>query len=154
MAIGVRLGFTKRRVSAILTKMRQCGEIGVRPVALRSLQAEMPSKPRLPANAIPAVLLQMAQGMSYRDIARHWQMSRGEIYGCSFADDGTVLASPELSDAARTALGIQRAPPLPNLRDVHRANLAAHRTRHGFSGGFKNRCGVTGAFNYGTKVLV
>src|SRR5271170_7427732 len=50
----------------------------------------------------------------------------------SFADDGTVLASPELSSAARTALGIEGASPLPNLRDTHRANLAAHRARHGF----------------------
>jgi hypothetical protein len=48
----------------------------------------------------------------------------------SFADDGTVLASPELSPAARTAIGIERAPRLPNLRDAHRANLAAHRARH------------------------
>ena len=51
----------------------------------------------------------------------------------SFADDGTVLASPELSAAARTALGIESAPRLPNLRDAHRANLAAHRTHHRFS---------------------
>jgi len=51
----------------------------------------------------------------------------------SFADDGTVLASPELSAAARTALGIESAPRLPNLRDAHRANLAVHRARHGFS---------------------
>ncbi len=49
----------------------------------------------------------------------------------SFADDGTVLASPGLSAAARTELGIERAPPLPNLRDVHRANLDTHRHRHG-----------------------
>jgi predicted restriction endonuclease len=49
----------------------------------------------------------------------------------SFADNGTVLVSPELSPAARTALGIERAPQLPNLRDAHRANLAAHRTGHG-----------------------
>jgi hypothetical protein len=52
----------------------------------------------------------------------------------SFANDGTVLASPDLSAAARTALGIERAPLLPNLRDAHRAHLAAHRARHGFSG--------------------
>jgi HNH endonuclease len=52
----------------------------------------------------------------------------------SFADDGTVLASPELNAAARTALGIENVPPLPNLRDAHRLNFAAHRTRHGFSG--------------------
>jgi hypothetical protein len=51
----------------------------------------------------------------------------------SFADDGTALASPELSARARTALGVENAPPLPNLRDAHRANFAAHRARHGFS---------------------
>ena len=51
----------------------------------------------------------------------------------SFANDGTVLASPELTAAARTALGIEKAPRLPNLRDAHRANLAAHRIRQGFS---------------------
>jgi hypothetical protein len=52
----------------------------------------------------------------------------------SFANDGTVLASPELSADARTALGIERAPRLPNLRDAHRVNLGAHRVRHGFAG--------------------
>lgn len=52
----------------------------------------------------------------------------------SFADDGAALAGSELSSAARTALGIEKAPRLPNLRDVHRANLAVHRARHGFSG--------------------
>ena len=51
----------------------------------------------------------------------------------SFANNGTVLASLELSDAARTALGIEQAPRLANLRDAHRANLAAHRAQHGFS---------------------
>jgi hypothetical protein len=50
-----------------------------------------------------------------------------------FANDGTVLASPELSAAARTALGIEKAPRLPNLRAAHHANLASHRARHGFS---------------------
>ncbi len=51
----------------------------------------------------------------------------------SFADDGTALASRDLSDAARAALGIEQAPRLANPRDVHRANLAAHRAQHGFS---------------------
>jgi len=51
----------------------------------------------------------------------------------SFADDGTVVPSPGLTAAAPTALGIERAPRLPNLRDAHRANLAAHRARYGFS---------------------
>jgi hypothetical protein len=50
----------------------------------------------------------------------------------SFANAGTVLVSPELSTAARTALGIERAPQLPDLRDAHRASLAAHRARHSF----------------------
>jgi hypothetical protein len=50
----------------------------------------------------------------------------------SFADDGTALASPGLSIAARTSLDIERAPRLLNVRDAHRANLAAHRARHGF----------------------
>jgi len=52
----------------------------------------------------------------------------------SFADDGTVLTSPELSSAARTALDLERGPQLSNLRDAHRANLAAHRARHSYSG--------------------
>ena len=49
----------------------------------------------------------------------------------SFADDGTALASPELSAAARTALGIEDALRLPDLRETHLTNLAAHRARHG-----------------------
>jgi HNH endonuclease len=53
----------------------------------------------------------------------------------SFADDGTALASSELGAAARTALGIDSAPRLSNLRDAHRANLAVHRAQHGFSSG-------------------
>jgi len=52
----------------------------------------------------------------------------------SFADDGTVLAGPALSPASQAVLGIERAPQLANLRDPHRANLAAHRARHGSSG--------------------
>ncbi len=50
----------------------------------------------------------------------------------SFGDDGAALAGPGLSDAARRALGFDRAPWLPVLQDSHRANLAVHRTRHGF----------------------
>ena len=50
----------------------------------------------------------------------------------SFADDGTVLASPRLSEATRNALGLTAAAPLPGLRDGHRANLALHRARNGF----------------------
>jgi hypothetical protein len=51
----------------------------------------------------------------------------------SFAPDGTVLASPQLSAAARTVLAVEREPRLPDLREAHRANLAVHRGRHGFS---------------------
>jgi predicted restriction endonuclease len=50
----------------------------------------------------------------------------------SFADEGTALVSPSLSEVARTALGVDRVPPLKGLRDGHRKNLAAHRARHGF----------------------
>ena len=50
----------------------------------------------------------------------------------SFSDDGTVLASPQLSETARKALGVATAPTLTGLRDAHRANLAPHRARNGF----------------------
>jgi hypothetical protein len=50
----------------------------------------------------------------------------------SFANDGTPLASPNLSQIARTALGLGAVPPLRDLKDAHRANLLLHRTRHGF----------------------
>jgi hypothetical protein len=50
----------------------------------------------------------------------------------SFADDGTVLASPQLSETARSALRLGRSPPLSELRAAHRTNLAIHRTRNGF----------------------
>jgi predicted restriction endonuclease len=49
----------------------------------------------------------------------------------SFTEDGRPLASPQLSEIARTALAIELAPTLPGLRDAHRKNLAAHRSRHG-----------------------
>jgi HNH endonuclease len=48
----------------------------------------------------------------------------------SFADDGTALASSELSAAAQTALGVDTAPRILNLRGGHRGNLVVHRTRH------------------------
>jgi HNH endonuclease len=51
------------------------------------------------------------------------------------ADDGTALASPKLSAAARAALGLDGAPRIPNLRDGHRTNLANHRARYGFPSG-------------------
>lgn len=50
----------------------------------------------------------------------------------SFADDGSVLVSPSLSEVARTALGVERAPRLKGLREEHRRNLAAHRARYGY----------------------
>jgi hypothetical protein len=50
----------------------------------------------------------------------------------SFADDGEVLVSPQLSESARQALGIATAPRLDGLRDAHRANLALHRARNRF----------------------
>jgi hypothetical protein len=50
----------------------------------------------------------------------------------SFADDGSVLVNPQLSETARLALGVATAPSLTALRDEHRANLALHRARNGF----------------------
>jgi hypothetical protein len=50
----------------------------------------------------------------------------------SFADDGTPLASPRLSDLARGVLGVDTAPPLRGLQGAHRANMAIHRARHGY----------------------
>jgi hypothetical protein len=50
----------------------------------------------------------------------------------SFADDGSVLASPRLSETARRALGVSSAPRLVGLRDAHCTNLAVHRTRNSF----------------------
>jgi hypothetical protein len=50
----------------------------------------------------------------------------------SFGNDGTARASSSLGAAARRALDIETAPALGALRDAHRANLAAHRIRHGF----------------------
>jgi putative restriction endonuclease len=51
----------------------------------------------------------------------------------SFADDGTALPNPGLSTAARTVLGIESVLRLPNLREAHLTNLAAHRARNGLS---------------------
>jgi len=47
----------------------------------------------------------------------------------SFADDGTVLRSPDLTTSAAAALKVETAPPLQPLTDLHRANLARHRVR-------------------------
>lgn len=49
----------------------------------------------------------------------------------SFADDGTVLVSSQLSDNARKTLGVGSVVPLRGLRPAHCQNLAVHRTRHG-----------------------
>jgi hypothetical protein len=53
----------------------------------------------------------------------------------SFADDGSVLISPQLSKAARSALKVETAPALADLREAHVANLAIHRARNGFAAG-------------------
>src|SRR6476620_998169 len=53
----------------------------------------------------------------------------------SFADDGSPLASPRLSEAARKTLGLDAALPLRGLLEVHRSHLGVHRARHGFSEG-------------------
>jgi hypothetical protein len=50
----------------------------------------------------------------------------------SFTDDGAVLASPQLSEKTRTALGLSTAPRLRGLRAAHYLNLALHRTRYEF----------------------
>jgi HNH endonuclease len=50
----------------------------------------------------------------------------------SFADDGTVLASPHVGERARDVLGLSTAPRLIGLHGEHRVNLALHRTRNGF----------------------
>jgi putative restriction endonuclease len=50
----------------------------------------------------------------------------------SFADDGTPLFGPNLSETARKTLGADAVSPLCGLRPSHRVNLAAHRSRHGF----------------------
>src|SRR5262249_26248217 len=50
----------------------------------------------------------------------------------SFADNGSVLASSQLTEASRKALNLDAAPPLAGLRDAHRVNLAIHRSRNEF----------------------
>jgi putative restriction endonuclease len=50
----------------------------------------------------------------------------------SLADDGTPLVGPKLSEAARKTLGVDAFSPLGGLHASHRANLAVHRSRHGF----------------------
>jgi hypothetical protein len=50
----------------------------------------------------------------------------------SFADDGTVLVSAQLSENAKNTLGINNVLALTGLRRGHLANLAVHRERNGF----------------------
>jgi len=50
----------------------------------------------------------------------------------SFRDDGGVLISSKLGEAARAALSADLVQPLSGLRTIHRTNLASHRARHGF----------------------
>jgi hypothetical protein len=50
----------------------------------------------------------------------------------SFADNGSLLASSQLSETSRRALDLDNISPLTGLRDAHRANLALHRARNGF----------------------
>jgi hypothetical protein len=63
-------------------------------------------------------------------------MARGEARKRGTAVPGSwrrpSLASPQLSDAARHALGLDAAPSLNGLRQAHKAKLAAHRARNGF----------------------
>lgn len=49
----------------------------------------------------------------------------------SFADDGTVLRSPQLTTPTAEALDLDAVLPLAPLTDQHRQNLKRHRTRHG-----------------------
>jgi putative restriction endonuclease len=50
----------------------------------------------------------------------------------SFADDGIAMASPRLTIASAAALGMNKAARLTSLTGAHRANLAWHRSLHGF----------------------
>jgi hypothetical protein len=50
----------------------------------------------------------------------------------SFAEDGTILRSPQLTDEAAAALNLDSAVPLAPLTDLHRHNLSRHRARFGF----------------------
>lgn len=51
----------------------------------------------------------------------------------SFSDDGVVMPTPGLSDAAADALGLEAVQPLAGLTDKHRANLKRHRVRAGLA---------------------
>ncbi len=47
-----------------------------------------------------------------------------------FADDGSVLTSPDLSGPARQVFGVSAQRKIDGLSDVHLTNLARHRQRH------------------------
>jgi hypothetical protein len=49
----------------------------------------------------------------------------------SFANDGTPLRSDKLTPEAVAALNLDSAPALTPLTDLHRQNLARHRSKHG-----------------------
>lgn len=51
----------------------------------------------------------------------------------SFTDAGAVLRSPRLSSAAAATLGVNSAPCLLGLTEVHCLNLGRHRVKHVFS---------------------
>jgi hypothetical protein len=44
-----------------------------------------------------------------------------------------VLNKGGHSETARQALALDKSPSLRGLREAHRANVAAHRVRHGFA---------------------
>lgn len=50
----------------------------------------------------------------------------------SFADDGSLLVSPNLTHPAQRALNVEAAPKLSGLREQHLANLKKHRSSNGF----------------------
>jgi hypothetical protein len=50
----------------------------------------------------------------------------------SFADDGTVLSSQNLTPLSAAALELHTQKPLPGLTDAHRTNLCRHRLKYGF----------------------
>jgi hypothetical protein len=50
----------------------------------------------------------------------------------SFADDGSPIASPQLSAEAKAALESDNVPRLAGLRDAHLVRLRRHRLTNGF----------------------
>jgi hypothetical protein len=59
----------------------------------------------------------------------------------SFADDGTVLAKPQLSESARTALGLSGAARLIGLRiRTGTQTVCCDAPRTGYSGSVRKKC--------------